>query len=112
MLDDMMRRIAAFGPQPDDMNEEGALAELLSSHDLYTQEPKHLAEYDYEKLKVVRRAFQPLDAALRLPAEARALLDNFHVHIERSEAEMEVVRADSEVPRPYWDPRPRSSRPE
>eukprot|EP00972_Heterocapsa_arctica_P097687 14414602-Heterocapsa_arctica.AAC.1 len=64
MLDDMTRRIAACGPQPADMNEEGALAELLSSHDLYSQEPKHIAEYDYDKLKVVRRTFQLLDAAL------------------------------------------------
>ena len=112
VLTDMHRRICAYGLQPEDMNEEGALAEVLSSRDLYSQDPKHIADYNVDKLKVVRRAFQPLDARARLPPGARALLEDFHVRIERTEAEMEVIRETQDTPRPYWDPKFRGSRSE
>ena len=111
MLTDMQRHIGAYGLQLEDMNEEGALAEVLSSRDLYPQDPKHIADYNFDKLKVVRRAFQPLGARARLPPDARALLEDFHVHIERTEAEM-FTREAQDTPRPYLDPKLHGSRSE
>ena len=54
VLQHVARRVKAYGPPPRDLDDDGALAELLAARDLYSQEPKNLAEYDITKLKICR----------------------------------------------------------
>ena len=103
-VEDFKRVVKAYGPQPKDLDESTALAELLAVKDLYAQEPRNLAEYQYEKLKVCRGQVRPKDAKSLLPLEAAGLLHHFASCIERSSEEIEHIKAAEDFPRPHWDP--------
>ena len=103
-IEDFKRVVKVYGPQPKHFDESTALAELLAVKDLYAQEPRNLAEYQYEKLKVCRGQVRPKDAKSLLPPEAAGLLHHFASCIERSSEEIEHIKAAEDSLRPHWDP--------
>ena len=100
-------RVRRAGPCPDDLSPPKALQELLKSKDLYSQEPQHLAEYDPDRLKILRTVAQPLPANTLLPPEEAAVLKQPAALALNSE-ELEQRCATHTMPKPYWDPRLRS----
>ena len=104
MLHGVHRRIASYGDAPPDLTPSGALQELLKTKDLYGQEPRHLASYSADKLRIVRAGVTPKDARGLLPPEAAARLRNFRSTIELSAEEIADIHRDRRMPRPYWDP--------
>ena len=106
-----MRRIQAYGPPPEDMGEESALAKLMGAHSLYTQEPLKLASYDIRKLKILRRNIQPQDIRTLLPKKVASYFLNYWELIEKSPAELEADDTSRLPAKPYRDPTLRGSRP-
>jgi len=103
-------RLAVLGPPPPGLTPAGAMTEITASRDLYGDTPAHLAAYEPSKLRVTKGDVQPKDARTLLPAAAAAMLQNFHVCIERPALELELERRTKPMPRPYWDPKLSSSR--
>ena len=110
MLSSINRRVVDYGPCPTDLTAGNSLAELLSSQDLYSQEPKHLASYDLSKIKVTKRLLKPRDARSVLPPSVAALLSNSSVCIEKDAAEMQDTKSALVPKQPYWDPILKGSR--
>ena len=110
ILDSIVRRVGAAGPQPSGLDEDTALRELLACRDLYSQEPKNLTLYDPDKLKVLRGRVTPKDARRLLPPGTATMLHNFEEFIERDARDPGALDADAAAVRPYWDPRLRASR--
>ena len=110
MLDSVGRRVAEYGEAPADLTPEAALRELCAVKDLYTQEPKHLANYDLKKLKVASGSVRPRPVAQMLPPAVKALLQNHNTCIAKSAAEVEAMDPSAVPPRPYWDPTLRRSK--
>eukprot|EP00973_Karenia_brevis_P079746 11065482-Karenia_brevis.AAC.1 len=73
---------------PSDLDERGALAELMASRSLYGQEPAHIAPFDYGLLKVARGKVKPKRPHSMLPPDARGLLSHFSSCIEKNSAEL------------------------
>ncbi|CAK0791446.1 unnamed protein product [Prorocentrum cordatum] len=105
VLQHVARRVKAYGPPPRDLDEDGALAELLASRDLYSQEPKNLAEYDISKLKICRSGTVAKDAKTLLPPETAGLIKHYKHCVERDAEQILEARAAVDFPRPYWDPK-------
>ena len=77
---------------------------MLSSKDLYSQEPKNLVPYDVSKLKVAKGRVVPQNALQFLPPSAAALLSQYQQHIEMEPARLDSITETSDPIRPYWDP--------
>ena len=110
VLASVCRRVAQAGVPEAGATPESSLRALLASKDLYSQEPKNLAAYDEQKLKVAKGELRPQCIASALPPEAAALFRHPDRFIERSEAELEDIRNTSDPIKPYWDPALSSSR--
>ena len=102
-------RIRLYETPPPELEPEDCLSQLLSSKDLYTQEPKNLASFCFEKLRVLKGEARPKDAQHLLPPHAGSLLRHCSVHIERP---WDQVPDDLVLPKPYWDPVLANSQPE
>ena len=75
------RRVVAAGPESNEPP-EACLRSLLQSTDLYSQEPKNLAQYVPEHLKVTASTSQPKNAATLLaPNVAAATSRTIHFQI-------------------------------
>ena len=72
MVDRVAGCIRDVGSPPLDMRPEGALAELLSTKDLYSQEPANLARYQADRLRVCKGDVRLKPAEDLLPPEAVA----------------------------------------
>ena len=81
-----------------------AIRELLGNKNLYSQEPKNLAKYSADKLKVLKGAARPKDIRPFLPAFESALLNDYHRHIVRSPEEIADIADTADPIYPYWDP--------
>ncbi|CAK0875323.1 unnamed protein product [Prorocentrum cordatum] len=92
MLQNVARRVEAYGDCPTDLTEESSLAEILDSRGHYGMGPKNLASFDFDKVKILHRGVHASDL------------------IERDEAEVEKDRAEGQGFSPYWDPALRRSR--
>ena len=101
MLNDIIRRIAAAGRPPDDLDERRALAELLASKDFYSEVPHNLADYGPTKLRVSQGDVVPKDAVPLLPAGAAGYFRHFRTQIERSSEDIEQRAAEGLLPEPY-----------
>ena len=82
-------RVRAYGDAPPDSSPELALAELVSSKDLYSQEPKNLAPFVFSKLRVLKGDAAPKPAAKLLPPEVADYLLHFETLIEMPVDEMD-----------------------
>ena len=94
-------RVRAYGEPPDGMDPELALAELVSSKDLYGQEPKNLAPFSFEKLRVLKGDAKPKPATSLLPDWAADPLRHFDTLIEMP---VDEIDPELQLPRPYWCP--------
>ena len=94
--------MALYEPPPLDLTPEKALTELLSVKSLYGSEPANIAPFCMERLKLARQHTSPRPPNAYLPAEARALLENFETLIEKSPDELADPLAPP-LPTPYWD---------
>ena len=107
VLRSVERRVAAYGNQHDDMDEKWSLMEILASVCQYDLEPRHLAAYDVEKLKVCKGDLKPQDAGgLLLPAASDStFLKHFERDIQLTHSEIEAkVDSGAVFPEPYWGP--------
>ena len=110
MLSSVIRRVESYGPPPESFDDEASLKEILASCDQYNMEPKHIAPFDPDKLKILKRDTFSKDARVFLPPAAKSYLTDFRRLIERSEEELELDRDQGLSLRPYWDPRLRSDK--
>ena len=110
MLSSVIRRVESYGPPPESFDDEASLKEILASCDQYNMEPKHIAPFDPDKLKILKRDTFSKDARVFLPPAAKSYLTDFRRRIERSEEELEKDRDQGLTLRPYWDPRLRSDK--
>ncbi|CAE7263778.1 unnamed protein product [Symbiodinium sp. CCMP2592] len=110
MMNDVMRRVAAFGEPPPGIDEETAIRDLAAKANLYMEEAAHLADCDMDKIKVLHRRRPVLPAHGLLPPHARVYLDHFAELIEKSPGELEMEAETSDPIEPYWDPRLRNDK--
>ncbi len=103
-MQDISRKVARCGECPPDLDERRALSELLCAKDLYAQEPKNIAPFCAEKLKILRGDVCPKDAKTLLPPAARKYLEHAWSQIELGEESLADARRSADFPRPYWDP--------
>ena len=97
-------RVLAYGDPPDDLSPAASLGELLGSMCLYSQEPKNLATFDPDRLKITKGEVIPQDLKGRLSPEVAAAVVHFDTVIERSAEEVKRIMAGDGWPKPYWDP--------
>ena len=83
---------------------------MLKSKDLYTEEPANLAPYRPELLSILKGEVRAKPASSLVGPEARRLLENPGLFIEKSEEEIEAERRRGDVVRPYWETSLRLSR--
>ena len=105
IMDDVWRRIAQFGERPPDLDEDEALRELASRANLYTGEAAHLADFDMDKIKILRRRRPVLPAYDLLPPHGQVYLDYFAELIEKTSTELASDLEHEDPIEPYWDPR-------
>ena len=86
-----------------------AVRDLLGTKNLYSQEPKNLARYSAEKLKVIKGAARPKDIRPYLPAYESAILHDYQRYIVRPPKEIADIAETSDPIHPYWDPTLRGS---
>ncbi|CAK0814975.1 unnamed protein product [Prorocentrum cordatum] len=110
MLQNVARRVEAYGARPTDLTEESSLSEILDSRDHYGMEPKNLASFDFDKVKILHRRVHVRPIRRELPPAALGYIRRASDLIERDEAELEKDRAEGVGFSPYWDPRLRRSR--
>ncbi|CAK0853410.1 unnamed protein product, partial [Prorocentrum cordatum] len=110
VLQNVARRVEAYGACPTDLTEESSLAEILDSRDHCGMEPKNLASFDFDKVKILHRKVHVRPIRRELPPAALGYIRHASDLIERGEAELEKDRAEGEGFSPYWDPRLRRSR--
>ena len=102
MMNDLERRVAAYGEKPSDLDEEACLRELNAN--LYTQEANHVMQLDADEIKILGRHLQPLSAMDLAPQHARCVLEDFASSVERPTFELEALRSDGKLVEPHWDP--------
>ena len=102
MMDDLERRVTAYGEKPPDLDEEACLREL--SANLYTQEANHVVQLDANEIKILGRQLQPLSALDLAPPHAKCVLDDFASSVERPTFELESLRSNGKLVEPHWDP--------
>ena len=91
---------------------EGSLRGRLEARDLYSVDPKNLADYDFDRARILHREVHPRPIKDGLPAYARGYYDHHEDLIQKDEAELEVDREARHSFQPYWGPRLRQSRAE
>ena len=96
------------GGPPDALNGKSALAELTRSFTPYEGTPNHLADYDFDKVKILRSTVRPKDVVGLLPEKLKPLVENFRQHVVRDPMQIQTeLDADpTAMPKiPYWDPK-------
>ncbi|CAK0802975.1 unnamed protein product [Prorocentrum cordatum] len=88
MLQNVARRVEAYGDCPTDLTEESPLAESFDSRDHYGLEPKNLASFDFDKVKILHRRVHVWPIRRELPPAALGYLRHASDLIERDEAEL------------------------
>ena len=96
------------GPPPDGLDGPSAISELCSSKDLYQEEPKNLAAYEFSKVKVLHSTLHPKSLESVLPQHAASIVRRASTMIEKSSSQ--VAHDGPCKIKPYWDPALRRSR--
>eukprot|EP00959_Pyramimonas_sp_CCMP1952_P065122 1359498-Pyramimonas_sp.AAC.1 len=95
MLQNVARRVEAYGGCPDDLAEESSLSEILDSRDHYGMGPKNLASFEFDKVKILHRKVHVRPIRRELPPAALGYLRHSADLIEMDETELEKDRAES-----------------
>ena len=111
MLQNVAWRVQAYGECLPDLIEESSLAEILDSRDHYGMEPKNLAGFDFDKVKILHGEVHVRPIRRELPPAALGYLRHAADLIEMDEAELEKDRAEGTGISPYWDPNLALARP-
>eukprot|EP00435_Cladocopium_sp_Y103_P003230 s1575_g1.t1 len=98
VIDRIVDSLKLHGDMPDGLSAESALSDMQAAEISYDGTPNNLANYDPEKLKVLRSRVQPKRITNFLPAEPSKLVEHYESQILAPEA------SDSEPFSPYWDP--------
>ena len=97
-------KVISGGPPPVELTEQEALTELLHRQDLYALQPLHLADYDLDKLRVIKGGVLPKDVVDLVSTSFAEVLLHPCSSMLRSSAEL-LHLDESEGPiTPYWDP--------
>ncbi|CAK9066651.1 Uncharacterized protein SCF082_LOCUS33888 [Durusdinium trenchii] len=107
VMEDISRRVEAMGPCPDDLTEDLAVKELGKGANLYEQaaDNYNLAEFDIDKIKILKRKLDPALARELAPPEVQGFLDNFDTLIQRPVGELDALASSGTLVEPYWDPK-------
>ena len=90
--------LAHYGKQPDGMGPETALQDLQAAAISYDGMPNNLANYDPEKLKVLRSQVAPKKITSFLPPEPAKLVHHYETQLLLPQV------AEQGSFTPYWDP--------
>lgn len=106
-MDDLARRVQAMGTCPGDLTEDLAVKELGKGASLYDQaaENYNLAEFDINKVKILKRKLDPAMAREFAPPEIQGFLDNFDMLIQHPVDELSALATSGTLVEPYWDPK-------
>lgn len=104
MMEDLLRRVKAYGSKPEGLCDEQALRELGCGANLYMQEAKNVVDLDASQIKILSRKLQPIAARELAPPAVQVFLDRFSDLIERPPQELEQLRNNSDFVEPHWDP--------
>ena len=104
IVDSICRRVEAYQEPPAGLTPLAAFRELLETKGFYSLEPKHLATYQKDKLRVAKGDVVPKPARLLVPPHAAVYLDRFDTFIEKTAAEISDLDQSGALPEPYWDP--------
>ena len=98
----VQQRVALHGPRPQQLDELGALKELLKTHSIYDGEEGSLREpFDASRLRVLAAETLPNDVMDVAPEHVKRVIHNAPIHIERS---TEDIENSPHGVTPYWDP--------
>lgn len=95
------------GGCPTDLDGSTALSDLTRSFCPYEGMPNHLADYDFDKIKILHSEVRPKKVVNLLPEQVRPFVTHFQHHIVRDPLQVQSELADNPeaMPsRPYWDP--------
>ena len=95
------------GGCPENLDGTSALTDLTRAFCPYDGMPSHLADYDFEKIKILHSGVQPKRIMDLLPNHVRPLVQDFKQHIVRDplQVQADLARDPTAMPRrPYWDP--------
>lgn len=102
----IVQNLQDAGEPPEGSSCHAALVDMMGCKSLYNEEPQNLAEYSYEKVKVLHSELRPRNLKDVLPKHAASILDRFSTMIEKSNQQ---IADDGPCGiRPYWDPRLKS----
>ena len=73
----LAKRIDNYGDKPEGLDPRSALESCAGAMDLYTQEPRHLALFEEQKLRVLHNSTKPLPATQLLPPHVAGLYRQF-----------------------------------
>lgn len=99
------------GPRPEGLTGSEALSQMARSSASYDEMPNNLADYDFEKVKILKSQVRPKDLKTLLPPSLRPFISNFKDHVvrDRARVQAELEQNPDAMPRmPYWDPTLRS----
>lgn len=97
---DIWRRVERHGAQPTEMDEDSALANMLSSTNLYTQKAARLVPTD----RILQRSLQLIPVEKLLPPEAAVYIHHHEDLISKSSVELEAEQESFDPITPYRDP--------
>ena len=95
------------GGCPTDLDGCTALSDLTRSFCPYEGTPNHLADYDFDKIKILHSEVRPKKVVSLLPEQVRPFVTHFQHHIVRDPLQVQAELAnnpDAMPSRPYWDP--------
>lgn len=110
-MDDIARRVIAVGSCPEDLTEDLAVKELGKGANLYDQaaDNYNLAEFNIDKIKILKRKLDPAMARELAPPEVQGFLDRFDTLIQRPVDELQALSSSGTLVEPYWDPKLKKS---
>ena len=91
------------GDPPQGLTPLSAFESLGGGKCLYAEEPKNLAQYNFNKLKVVQSVLKPRSVEDMLPPYAKSILNKSQTMIEKSAQEL-IDQGPVDI-QPYWDPK-------
>ena len=95
----VQQRVALHGPRPQQLDEPGALKELLKTHSIDDGEEGSLREpFDTSRLRVLAAETLPNDTMDVAPGHVKRVIRNAPIHIERSAEDIENSPPPSSPP--------------
>eukprot|EP00438_Fugacium_kawagutii_P022823 Skav218923 [mRNA] locus=scaffold2031:18320:23007:+ [translate_table: standard] len=88
---------------PEGFDGPTCLQSMTDGKCLYNEEPKNLASYEFEKVKVLKAQLKPRRLEEVLPSHARSILQRYQSLIEKSSSEVAAEEPCDITP--YWDPK-------